>query len=236
MPLSSPDKGKHYLSPDIFSLAKNAENSSNDNVLPLKHIFGSKTKGDRRSLINLFTKISGAEKKMKEIRRQSLSMENSMPDQLKFQNVENQLNQHFHQLYKSIRPHQIHDLTNHGYTYMTPKQLEKFYGPNSMVGPAPFNATELINMDDLDREAALLSLYSSIGSSQLRRNRSKRAPIVLGSSVLMPIIGSPSVLSPLVLHPLVLSPLILSPSVLGKFNLILDEYFRLQTKILKQVH
>jgi len=218
MPLTKPDQGSRFFSPDVMSLVDDNESStiisSDNNIAPLKI-----QKGDRKSLLNLFMKVSSAETKFNQLKRsQSRVLRNKSQGGAGIETErplntleleEKELNRLFKQLYKTMKPSQIDDMVQHGYTFMTPKQLNRFYGPNSLN--ITYNTSQYDVMDSLDREEALLSLFSDIGS----RKREKRKAVVLGSSVLSPFIATGLVETPLILHPLVLSPLILSPSVLG---------------------
>lgn len=124
------------------------------------------------------------------------------------------LNNLFHQLYKSMTQRQLDEMLRNGYAFLTSKQLLNFYGEDSPAGPESFNISEYAELDEIDREEALLSVFTDI-SSDMYYNRSKREAIVGNASVLAPLIASPLSNTPIILHPLVLSPLILTPSVLG---------------------
>jgi len=249
MPLSKPDKGARFLSPDVLSLADDHQNSSVlapiDNIAPLSSMLGSAIVGDRQSLMKLLMKVSGAQNRFFEAKdtqfrvlhrnmedkryeplggasidqSQSKSSRNVRQVPQSKQNInnqsktlefeENELNKLFRQLYGSMSPSQMDEMAQRGFTFMAPKQLNRFYGSNSLN--ITFNTSQYASMDELDREEALLSFFSALGA----RNRSKRAAVVLGASVLSPFIATGLVLTPIILHPLVLSPLVLSPSVLG---------------------
>jgi len=220
MPITAPDKGNRFLSPDLFSLVENNDPKF-DNILPLWKSLGYQTTAkDRQALTNLFAMLSKTEHKLAEKFLNSplntddtVNNGNRSFDGTVIQENAYKLIKTFHQLYKSVNPSQIGDLTNQGYAFMTQKQIQNFYCSNRTIINDKLCqiAAEYSNMTAADREASLLSHFLSIGT----RNRSKRAPVVFGSSVLAPLVGSGSVLSPAILHPAVLSPLILSPSVLG---------------------
>ncbi|VDM63931.1 unnamed protein product [Angiostrongylus costaricensis] len=248
VPEQNDDDLFNVLSPSLFSLHEDGDEAEKSMSLPrlLKQLPNS----DYEAWLDFIMEASGVtetvdrtEKQLKgEINEHDMRGKDGVPLHLNKKNVselfgsmEEQKIETFEKLDKTYTLDQKDDLERQGFAFLTPKQLDIVYGPNSPYHkPDSLRQFKKIHRLRDDPHHLIEKDIRKIAEAKKFQVRQKdivlspflftwlvfasgplSQPITLSPLLFSPIVLSPAVLGPITLSPWVFIPLILSPRVLS---------------------
>uniref|UniRef100_A0A7I4Y913 Uncharacterized protein n=1 Tax=Haemonchus contortus TaxID=6289 RepID=A0A7I4Y913_HAECO len=227
VPEQDPDDLFNLLSPSLFSIHE--EGSEVEKTLSLPNLVKALPNKDQEAWLDFIVEAAGVsdaidmtEKKQQEMREEGSRGPDGTPLYFTKKNVtdifgdtEKRKIETFEELDRLYTKSQREDLDKQGYSYLTLKQLDVIYGPNS-----PYNKSDshqlFRKLRRLHDDPHHLIEHDIRALAEAKKFRVRQKDIALSPFVLTPLNGAGAALSTtVVLSPLVLSPITLSPAVLG---------------------
>ncbi|VDO36262.1 unnamed protein product [Haemonchus placei] len=228
------DKTLKLLSPRFLSIVPEEDpddlvSSEVERTLSLPNLVKALPNKDQEAWLDFIVEAAGVsdaidmtEKKQQQMREEGSRGPDGTPLYFTKKNVtdifgdtERRKIETFEELDRLYTKSQREDLDKQGYSYLTLKQLDVIYGPNS-----PYNKSDshrlFRKLRRLHDDPHHLIEHDIRALAEAKKFRVRQKDIALSPFVLTPLTGAGAALSTtVVLSPLVLSPITLSPAVLG---------------------